>query len=179
MVTAGAVMVCRDVTVCPGAVMVCGGAVMVIPETVVVVGGSVTVCGGSVTRLVAVVVVVVTDWAAGIWRIAPPHAPRGSMTLAKRLTPALSEYRPPPRRMVDPAVAVMGPRASRLPLKAVAAPSTAEPPTWKKTLQGRAPLRKTIEAEPVAVKSVPTWMTKTPGPLKVRTPVRVAVVGKL
>lgn len=52
-------------------------------------------------------------------------------------------------------------RARMLPLNLVELPRVADDPTWKKTLQARAPLMRTMDADEAVVRVEPIWKTNT------------------
>jgi hypothetical protein len=74
-----------------------------------------------------------------------------------KVTAPLSAYRPPVT--LTSSSREIEVRARMLPLNIVELPSVAEDPTWKKTLQARAPLMRTTAADEAVVSVEPIWKT--------------------
>lgn len=75
------------------------------------------------------------------------------MLLLIKVTAALSAYKPPVT--LAPSSREMDVRARILPLNDVEVPRVADDPTWKKTLQARAPLMRTTDADDAVVSEEP------------------------
>ena len=97
-------------------------------------------------------------------------------TLSSRVTePLRASARP---STVAPVIRLMDVRARIVPTKSVPTPKVAELPTWKKTLQGWAPLIRLVRLLVAVVSVEPIWKMKTElgssWPSSVRVPVSCA-----
>lgn len=96
-----------------------------------------------------------------------------------KVTAPLTAYRPPVT--LTPSRREIEVRARMLPLNVVELPRVADDPIWKKTLQARAPLTSTTDADEAVVSVEPIWNTNKESasfwPSRVSVPVRPTAEG--